>query len=57
MQQIQKMVIIKKYGEAGALSNTIAYHRTEDDGNWTLEEDELITVVVRGVAQEVSENG
>lgn len=44
-------------GEAGALSNTIAFHRTEDDGNWTLEEDELITVVVRGVAQEVSENG
>jgi len=51
------MVIIKKYGEAGALSNTIAYHRTASDGNWTLEEDELITVVVRGVAQEVSENG
>lgn len=48
----------KEVGEAGALSNTIAFHRTADDGNWTLEEDELITVIVRGVSQEeVVENG
>ena len=45
-------------GEAGTLSNKIAFYRTEAEGDWTLDERVTITVIVRGVVQEgVSENG
>lgn len=42
----------KRYGTAGTLSNKIKFYRTEADGNWTLEEEALLTAIVRGVSQE-----
>lgn len=48
----------KEVGEAGSLSNKIAFYRTKADGNWTLSEPVTITAIVHGVSQEgVSENG
>lgn len=46
---------MKKSGTAGALSNKIKFIRTTAEGNWTLLEEIIITAVVRGVEQEVSE--
>ena len=39
----------KEVGEAGELSNKIKMHRTEQDGNWELEEDLTLTSIARGI--------
>lgn len=38
-------------GDADELSNIIAFNRTDDDGSWTLDEDVVLTEIVRGVEQ------
>lgn len=48
----------KEVGAEGQVSNKIAMHRTESDGNYTLINDVILTVVVQGVVEEeVAENG
>ena len=42
----------KEVGTTGALSNKIQFYRTSSDGSWTLEEEALLTAIVRGVTQE-----
>ncbi len=42
----------KEVGESGILSNIIKMHRTEEDGAYTLPEDVILEIVVRGVEQE-----
>lgn len=39
-------------GNTGALSNKIQFYRTSSEGSWTLDEDLILTCVVRGVSQE-----
>ena len=44
--------IIQKYGDDGEESTTIAFYRTDDDGDWTLTEDVILEAVVKGVEQD-----
>ena len=37
----------KEVGTTGSLSNKIQFYRTEADGSWTLDEDVILTAIVR----------
>ena len=39
----------KESGTSGSLSNKITIYRTSADGSWTLEEDLILTCIVKGV--------
>lgn len=41
----------KEVGTSGARSNKIQFYRTSAEGSWTLDEDLILTCVVRGVEQ------
>lgn len=45
------MDIIQKYGDDDEESTTIAFYRTDDDGDWELTKDITILAVVKGVEQ------